>query len=67
MVVFSSLAKALREGFRWYSFSRSERLHIVELDHGRGDRRIKALAFAIPTPEELAEQGVQTQQPDQVD
>jgi len=57
MVVFSSLAAAIQAGFRWYAFSRSERLHIVELDRaGSNGHRVKALAFAVPTDEEMEAQ-----------
>ncbi|MBM3463277.1 MAG: hypothetical protein FJX76_14335 [Armatimonadetes bacterium] len=55
MIVFSSLDEAQREGFRWQSLSRSEKLHIVEMDRmGSRGQRVKALAFACLSTEELA-------------
>ena len=56
MYVFSSLEAATRYGFRWFSFSPSDRLHLVELDRSNGGgRRLKELAFAVPSAEELDE------------
>jgi hypothetical protein len=53
MMVFSSLIAAQRAGFQWYAFSSGEKLHIVEHDYvGRGGKRVKALAFARPNPED---------------
>lgn len=55
MVIFSSLAEALREGFRWHSFSKTEKLHIVEMDRpSKRGLRVKALAFAQLSAEESA-------------
>ena len=55
MYVFSSLDAAIRSGFRWYAFSESENLHVVELDRATcGGRRVKALAFALPAAEDEA-------------
>lgn len=53
MYVFSSLQAAQSAGFRWYAFSEAEGLHIVELDQRRSSgKRMKALAFARPSPDE---------------
>ncbi len=53
MTVFSSLAAAFREGFRWVEYLPDQEMHRVERDVRRADgRRVKMLAFARPSAEE---------------
>jgi hypothetical protein len=55
MTVFSSLAQAQREGFRWLEYSREYGLHVVEIDFATPRGRVRALAFARPEPGERME------------
>lgn len=53
VIVFSSLAAAQREGFRWFEYLPEQQLHRVERDAVRPDgKRVKMLAFALPQSEE---------------
>jgi hypothetical protein len=55
VIVFSSLAAAQREGFRWFEYLHEQQLHRVERDVQRPDgKRVKMLAFALPQSEETA-------------
>jgi len=54
MIIFSSLAAAHREGFRWLEFLPQQQLHRVERDVQRPDgKRVKMLALARPEPEDV--------------
>jgi len=55
LIVFSSLAAAQREGFRWFEYLPDQQLHRVERDAQRPDgKRVKMLAFARPQADESA-------------
>lgn len=51
MTIFSSLDKAVENGFSWVEFRSDLGIHVVERTFDRGDGRLaKALAFAKPEP-----------------
>ncbi len=51
MTIFSSLDKAVENGFYWMEFRSDLGIHVVERTFDRGDGRLaKALAFAKPEP-----------------
>ncbi len=54
MMIFSTLAAAQQAGFRWFTYSEADQLHIVETDRMLpGGRRVKALAFARRSDSDL--------------
>lgn len=51
VTIFSSLDKAVENGFYWVEFRPDLGIHVVERVFDRGDGRLaKALAFAKPDP-----------------
>lgn len=53
MLIFSSLDRAVENGFRWVEFRPDLGVHVVERTINRGDGKLaRALAFAKPNPME---------------